>query len=248
MFIDSIMKLLIAVFIVSSNVFAAHLPSSFIRCHRRDSLCLKKAVQDAFPKFKNGLPEYGLPPSDPLLVPEIVIGAGERVVQLKQTYKNASISGLSRGILTYFNMDLEKGKIVMNIEMDHLILSGKYVANGKILVIPVNAVGDFQIILDNALSTLKFDIEIYKKNDVKHIRGTAANLVMKVKHASYKFTDIFGKNTEIGKSLNKVLNENWKIVYDELVPSYTEAYAQVMMQMMNRLFAKVPLSEIFLDQ
>ncbi|KAL3271584.1 hypothetical protein HHI36_022059 [Cryptolaemus montrouzieri] len=127
-------------------------------------------------------------------------------------------------------------------------MSGVYEARGKVLLFPVNGNGKFKITLEKVVSTLKFDIETFSKNNQKYLRGKSSSLKLQTSKASYDFENLFNGNKEISDNLNNVLNDNWKELFDELVPAYTEAYARVLLQIANRIFSKIPLSDIFLDQ
>ena len=48
-----------------------------------------------------------------------------------------------------------------------------------------------------------------------------------------------------GTTMNRVLNENWKLVYDEVGPSLDIAYAQVFKQHTQSLFMHVALEDLF---
>ncbi|XP_044764567.1 protein takeout-like [Coccinella septempunctata] len=241
------MKFLVVIFSLLSISLAQKLPFGFKRCSIKDNECLVEAVQEAIPKFKDGIKEFGIPPTDPLFIPEMSIGGGQQVIQLNQVYKNVSLKGLSNSKVTSFSFDMKDERILLYTTVDKLVISGHYTASGKILLLPVDGSGPFTIVLDQPVGTLLVDFAIHSKKGQKHLRANSAKLLFDVSHASYNFTNLLKRNRNIEQSLGKVLNENWKEIFDELVPFYTDAYAQALLQVVNRFFSRVPLSEVFLD-
>ncbi|XP_045467274.1 protein takeout-like [Harmonia axyridis] len=241
------MKFLLVFSVLLTLTLAEKLPSNFKRCSSTDMDCLKTAVSEAIPEFKDGIKDFGIPALDPLFIPKMTLGGGQKVVQLQQVYDNVTLTGLSTSKVTSFNLDFKDERLIVYTTTEKLVISGHYIATGKILVLPVKGEGPFSIILDQAVGTLLVDFKTYSKKGKKYLRGVAASLIFDVSHATYNFKNLFKRNKSIEDSLGKVLNENWKEIFEELVPSYTDAYAQALLQIVNRFFSKVPLSEVFTD-
>ena len=51
----------------------------------------------------------------------------------------------------------------------------------------------------------------------------------------------------LGLGINKFLNDNWKVVFDELGPSFEEAFGAVFKELTHRVFSRVPIDKIFLE-
>ncbi len=45
--------------------------------------------------------------------------------------------------------------------------------------------------------------------------------------------------------MNRVLNDNWELVYNEIGPSFEEAYSEVVRQHVRSLLLHVPIDDLF---
>lgn len=46
-----------------------------------------------------------------------------------------------------------------------------------------------------------------------------------------------------GKTINRVINENWQLIYNEIGSSFEQAYAEVIKQHTRSLFLHVPIDD-----
>ncbi|KAL3270740.1 hypothetical protein HHI36_021265 [Cryptolaemus montrouzieri] len=241
------MKYVVLFFEIFAIALAAKLPPNFKKCKINDQECLKNALQDALPNLKGGLSELGLPSLDPLYIPEMTIGAGQNVVQLTQKYKEANLYGAADSQIKSVDIDLKKNKIDVKFTFPLWTLNATYEVKGKILLLPVFGTGPCSLTLENGNADLTFNIETYKKKDQSYIRGTQGKMVVRIQRATYKFDNLFNGDKILGDNINNVLNENWREVYEEVAPGYGDVYSAAFMNIMNKIFSKVPLPELFLS-
>ncbi|KAL3270988.1 hypothetical protein HHI36_021491 [Cryptolaemus montrouzieri] len=226
---------------------AVNLPSNFKKCSRKDFVCLKDAIQDALPKLKNGIPELEVPALDPLSIPKMVIPPGGNVVQLEQIYTDSAYNGISKAKIEKLDFDIDKGKIEFQYTTPYIELNGTYEVNGRILTLPVFGKGPCSIRLNEVTGNLRFDLETFTKDSETYIRGKRSQMVIDIKQGHYKFDNLFDGNKLLGDNLNMVLNDNWRAIFDEIISGYAQAYADGMMEVMNKLFEKIPIREMFSD-
>lgn len=219
----------------------------FKKCPLRDVACLKNAIEDAIHKMENGLPEFGIGPLDPLMIPELKIGAGANVVHVEQHYRNVKINGNKMAQIDDVRFDFVKKEIVLTTSYSKLIMNADYNMMGRILVLPVFGNGKCQLILDNPrpILKLKFDI-VTKHNGKKYIVIKDQEYTLNPSFASYHFENLFNGDKMLGEQINKVLNENWKEIFEEVGPGYEKAMGMLLANIANRVFSKVAINELFL--
>ncbi|XP_045467272.1 protein takeout-like [Harmonia axyridis] len=226
---------------------AAKLPSIFKRCKFSDKACLKVAIEDGIRKLEKGLPSFGLIPLDPLVIPEMSIAAGS-IVNVQQYYKNVTITGTKDITLTDANIDLENGEMFIDMSYPGFKLEADYRMTGRVLILPVVGEGKCVIKLDQPKPTFKAYFIVVEKKGKRYFKITDQEYHVNAAFASYHFENIFKGDERLGNEINKMLNDNWKEIYDELVPSYEVAIGSWLSSIANRFFSKVPITEIFLRE
>lgn len=64
---------------------------------------------------------------------------------------------------------------------------------------------------------------------------------------TFKFDNLFNGDQRLGDEINKVLNENWETLFNDVKPSYDESFALIFKDLTNRVFNRVPFNEIFVE-
>lgn len=62
----------------------------------------------------------------------------------------------------------------------------------------------------------------------------------------FKFDNLFGGNEILGNEMNRVLNDNWRIVWEDVKRSYEEAVEIILQDISNKILEKVPFGHYFL--
>lgn len=106
----------------------------------------------------------------------------------------------------------------------------------------------FFIFPDQPKPTFKAKFDTFKRRKRVYGRITNQEYHVNAAFASYYFENVFKGDKRLGDEINKVLNDNWKEIYDELVPSYEAAIGSWLTSIANRFFSRVPLNEIFLPE
>ncbi|KAL3271593.1 hypothetical protein HHI36_022068 [Cryptolaemus montrouzieri] len=235
------LSLICSIFLCSST---SKLPKDLQQCSQTDIACLKSAIQDALPKLKDGIPDLGVPPLDPLRISKMTIGSG-KIVQLVQNYENVDITGLSEATVNDLSFDLDKGKLVMSLSAPLIVVKGVYTVKGKILVLDVYGTGDCSIKLHKLTGTFSMDLETYSKNNEMHIKGTNAKFVFDTEHGEYNFENLFDGNKQLGDNINAVLNDNWREIFLELREGYGAVVAEATANLSNKLFESTSIQNMF---
>lgn len=62
---------------------------------------------------------------------------------------------------------------------------------------------------------------------------------------SFYFANLFNGNKALGEQMNRFMNENSEIVFQELKGSYEKSFGYIFKDITNKIFTKVPFDDIF---
>jgi Haemolymph juvenile hormone binding protein (JHBP) len=145
-----------------------------------------------------------------------------------------------------FREDPEGSKSEVQYTAPSFSLIGDYKANGQILVLPISGSGKANLTIINPVITYRCtskavekDGEIYAEIvKFKYFYSSLDKLVM-------QFDDLFQTDQQLTENINGFLNENWKLIYEELKPKVFEVFGEITTQLINNVFAKRPYKEFF---
>ncbi|XP_034252626.1 circadian clock-controlled protein-like [Thrips palmi] len=241
---------LLVLLAVVSVATAGKLPAHIMRCARTDpnvDQCLRAAVADALPKMKNGLPKLGVGPLDPLLISEMRLSQGSNSpVNLDLTFTNMSTTKFLDGVkVESIHFDLDKMVLTAESVTPTVLAVSKYSVKGKVLLLPITGTGDSRVELNDVKTSLRITGKRTKKSDGKdyfEITDVKANMVPK--KMSLRLDNLFNGDKQLGDTMNKVLSENWELVFNEISPSLNTAYAELFRRPAHALFIHVPIDGI----
>ncbi|XP_055590416.1 protein takeout-like [Uranotaenia lowii] len=228
------------------------LPSTFQRCQREESdfdSCLMEAINGAIPQLTNGMSEFGILPIDPLLVNSLTIEQGtSSPINLKQDFKNVKLKRLSQSKVTSIKTDLKKFSIKAEAITPYMEFIGDYVMTGRVLLLPVTGKGFSNITLQGLTTKHELIGEPVKKKDQTYMR--IKKYIVKFedpKLVTVKFENLFNGDKALGDAMNKVMNDNWLLMFNELRGAYEDTFGYIFRDISNKIFLKVPMNKIFLE-
>ncbi|XP_077290731.1 protein takeout-like [Arctopsyche grandis] len=238
---------------------AVKLPSSFSRCKVSPELdnkpneCLRKALEDAMIKLSNdmGNSELGVLDLDPLKINKVVIEKGETSpVAIRLEYTDNDLTGLSKSQIKSVTGKLSSAKqfeMVITNYLEEVVLKGPYTVNGKVLILPIQGIGQSVMGLEQLTSKLTIKGEPQMKNGKEYLKITSLNLNMTdVGRLRMSMSDLFNGDIALGDNMNKFLNENWQDIYNELRPSIEGAFGAIFEIYAKRILERVQFKNIFL--
>ena len=83
------------------------------------------------------------------------------------------------------------------------------------------------------------------RNSKTYYTTASTEMQSDVEHAHFQFDNLFNGNKELGDNVDLVLNDNWRQVVDELHPEYNEIVRQILTGMIEKVWTKVSLEEMF---
>lgn len=221
-----------------------------MKCKRNKQIddCLVTAITDALQKLKNGLPEFQMLPLDPLEVNSIsIIQGSESPVNIKLNFKNIQITSVSKSTVTKCRTDLANFILRCETLSPEIGLTGDYEMKGQILFLPINGDGKANLVLKNLVAKHELIGEPLKKNGELFMKLKLYNIKLIPEKVHFDFKNLFNGDKLLGDTMNNFMNENSKLVFNELKGGFQDALGYVFKDISNKLFTKVPMQRIFLD-
>ncbi|XP_022184394.2 protein takeout isoform X2 [Nilaparvata lugens] len=234
-----------------SEVSALKLPPYISPCKKSDvdlDACVVKHGQQAIPKFINGDPKYRVPKLDPLEITELVVNQGTRQIGLSLRLKNTKIYGLRNAKFVKSTTDFKRRHCDWHVNFDRIQLIGKYIVDGKILVLPISGEGPCNVTITDLKITYKYDWDLIKKaNGKEYMNFTKSEINFENGRTYFKLENLFNGDKTLGDNMNYFLNENWKEVTQELGPAVGEAISEVFRLLLTNIADLVPYEYIYPD-
>ncbi|XP_069683452.1 protein takeout-like isoform X1 [Periplaneta americana] len=230
---------------------SATLPATFKQCHQKDpslNECLKVAVQDAIQQIgTNGIPDLGVGPLEPMAVKEVKVDqGGHGPVAIKLQFTNLKIYGIPESTITKADTHLDKYQLISESQTPIFRFDADYVIDGQILVLPIRGKGVCNITLESLTAVHDIKGKPVTRDGEVYMELTSYGLKLKTKRLHTRFENLFNGDKTLGDTMNKVLNENHEVIFNELRSSLEKAFGNVFLEYSKGIFHNVPFNSIFL--
>ncbi|XP_063926559.1 uncharacterized protein LOC135140084 isoform X3 [Zophobas morio] len=233
----------IPLLVLSSDV---KIPPNFHKCTRKSpdfKTCLLESARKGVLELVRPYPELTIPSFDPFEVPEATIRGREGPVNVQQQYKKCKFYGFPKLQLDEFEFSFEEKLVKLSGVFPEIQMLCDYELKGQVLVVPVVGKGNSTIILKNVNATDVFSYEETKKMGKTYARFKSSSLTIDPDLVVFNF-DSHIEEIFVGP-FNTALNDNWKVVFDDVKGSYEQMFDQIILSVFNRFFNKVTLEEAF---
>ncbi|XP_050509190.1 circadian clock-controlled protein daywake-like isoform X2 [Diabrotica virgifera virgifera] len=233
--------------LIIGNVEAGpkHLPSYITACKRNDpelNKCCLEQARIALPHIVDGDKRYGIPSFKPMKLEKVSVNSGN----LKIDLKDIELYGLPDADIQDLAVDLKKQSVKIVFKCPQIVILGKYVMDGKILVLPLNGAGDANVTIDNPVFTYTSDYKLVNKDGLDYAQlGDRNELSYDMTRVYFKFDNLFNGNEQLSKSTNEVLNAEWKTMVGELNPAVKIVVATIATTIVNGIVSRIPYEEVF---
>ncbi|KAF2900825.1 hypothetical protein ILUMI_05364 [Ignelater luminosus] len=230
-------------------VFYSFLASEYQICKRDNpnySECMKNAIQDALTRLDNGIPTLNVPPLQPLNIPSITIGEGKGAVNVVQKYKNFNLYDVGKSIIEKIEAKATPNDLKLEVELlsPETRFEADYSFNGRVLLLPIVGDGKCTVTLQQVKITINLYAETFEKKEKKYLKVKNVTLKLVPGKVIYNFENLFNGDERLGNEMNRLLNDNWKDVYDDIGDQYAVALQTVFADYADKVFSKVPFEEI----
>lgn len=193
-----------------------------------------------------GIPDLGVPSIDPLHISALTIHQGRNSpISLKQEFKNILLTGISETKLVTYKPNLDKYILRTEGITPRVNLAGEYTMTGRILLLPIVGHGRANITMVDLKTVHELIGEPIKKNGEIFIRFKEYNIKLIPGRVYLYFENLFNGDKLLGNQMNRFMNDNWELIFNELKGGYEETLSYVFKEVTNKLFTKVPMDRIF---
>ncbi|KAF2900817.1 hypothetical protein ILUMI_05356 [Ignelater luminosus] len=178
----------------------------------------------------------------------MTIGEGTTgAVHVVQNYKNVKIHGISKGTVekVIANILPSNFKLDIDLILSSLKLEADYDFNGQILVIPIVGKGNCTVNLSNVKAKLVLTGKSFEKKGKTYIDIQKAVMSLKPEKVHFDFANLFNGDQRLGAEMNKLLNDNSEVVFEDVGSGYEASLAIVVQNMCNLIYHKVPFGDLF---
>ncbi|XP_044268732.1 uncharacterized protein LOC123013924 [Tribolium madens] len=222
-------------------------PSYMNKCYRNDNTtktCLIEAVYKLKANFKRGIPEFGLPPMNPLILPQVSL---ENNDSFNAVFRNVEIFYLDELIIQDIDFNLNKNEFETKLIFPKLRIKSNYHIKGHILFFQLDGNGPADGNFTNVEVETKLQGRRYQKKGREYIKFFKMEVKEHVSKADFKFDGLFKDNLELTRQMNEIVNENIDELLLELQPAIHVAIEQTVLGLIARIFEKFSIQELFLD-
>ncbi|CAL7939385.1 unnamed protein product [Xylocopa violacea] len=238
----------IAVALCAATLVAGdyQLPATVKTCKRDNddySSCLRLAIQEAWPTFIQGLPDFDIPVLDPYYIDFHSIEHASGQLRGKVSATDVRTYGLAKARFLSVKPEMKDDFFRLEIDVDipKILIDGDYKAEGQLSSFKIGGSGFFNISMEDIRST--WDISGHVVNDrwvVEHFKLAPTVGSMKI-----WFSDLFNGNDDLNRAALVFINEYWPLVYRGMLPKMMEMWDLYLSEFVNRFFSKIPFSTVF---
>lgn len=207
------------------------------------SSCLRLAIQEAWPTFIQGLPEFDLPALDPYYIDTYNSEYENGQLNGKMSASDVRAYGLAKTRFLSVKPEMSDDffRLEIDLEIPKVLIDGDYKADGVLGTLKVGGKGFFNVSMEAITCT--WDISGHVVDDrwvIEHFKLTPAIGSMKI-----WFSDLFNGNEELNRAALFFVNEYWPVLYRGMLPKLMEVWDVYLTEITNRFFSKIPFSTVF---
>ncbi|XP_044760922.1 uncharacterized protein LOC123318379 [Coccinella septempunctata] len=215
-------------------------------CRANDPELNKCALRNgnaAIPHIVKGDRKYRIPRMTPLEIPSVTVSGGKN---LNVKMDNLKIYGLEKAKLVDIDLNLPRKTIKLVLKAETITVIGNYDIDAKILILPIKGKGPANITLYNPVMTYaqEFELEVRRGDYYGYIKNS--ELHYDIDRVFYHFGNLFDGNEQLGLETNRLLNENWPIVHNDLSRPVGETILEVINSIIENVYDLIPYRSMIL--
>ncbi|XP_069681804.1 protein takeout-like [Periplaneta americana] len=228
---------------------AVQLPSYLKVCARLDNAkfdkCAAKSGREALPHLIKGDRKLKIPSFDPFEITELKISNGQGRGQMNLILRDVKLHGLKDTYLHNTTSDFSKGHAALALTVPKLKILGMYDLSGQILLLPIIGRGHINLTLVDTRIALPMTFTTVKINGIEYGDLSTAMVHLYPTRVYVHLDNLFNGDKILGEEMNKFLNDNWREVFDELVPNISAAFVEIFKDLANGLAKQFPFDVLF---
>ncbi|KAG8227710.1 hypothetical protein J437_LFUL007992 [Ladona fulva] len=223
------------------------IPEYMKLCHRSDpelDKCLKESLQVLIPNFSNGAREFNLPSFDPMILSDMRMEYKNGSVETSIVNKEMKFTGISNiNVLDVRSKFKDDGKVAFDIDVffPEIVSEGTYKMAGKIFDMILSSQGNYKVTMNDIRATWWIRGIPEDRDGETYLRIVHFDMKPKVGSMVIEMDKLFEGSEEMSKMALALINQNWSIIYEELLPLARTNWDKIMTSVANMIFQKVPL-------
>ncbi|XP_071057427.1 uncharacterized protein [Onthophagus taurus] len=230
--------------LLSSVSLEKKLPDYIDVCKRYDpniSKCWGDAIEKLRPYLIKGIPEFKIPPIEPFFIDSLHLKQGNSdTIQFSADLFNLTFEGGKDFELLGVQPDYKRRTGAIQINFPRLIMKATYKARGRVLLFQFDSAGDVDGDFKNVSVNGTYKLDSYMKKGQRYIRIIESNHEIRAENMYLYLHDLFINNPEITKNVNKAINDNIDVLYNDFKPLLSETLGTVLTDYTNRAYAEYP--------
>ncbi|XP_076287954.1 protein takeout [Lasioglossum baleicum] len=207
------------------------------------SSCLRLAMQESWPVFMAGLPDFEIPILDPYFVETHVTSYDSGQLRGTLSASNCKTYGFAKARFLSVKPEYENDVLRLEMEVDvpKILIEGEYKADGSLGSYQLGGSGVFNISIGDV--KVNWDITGRVVDDrwvVEHFRVTP-----EIGSLRLWFSDLFNGDEGMNRAAMYFANEYWPLIYRGMLPKLRDSWDTLLTEMVNHFFSKVPFSTLF---
>ncbi|XP_041980249.1 uncharacterized protein LOC121733914 [Aricia agestis] len=218
--------------IAASNDFISPFCNTLPTCGPNDIACMEKKANAVYQIIMKGDPERNIEPHEPLF--QDYIEGNLSVLEYK--YYNSTYTGMDTCKISNLSWDAKSSTMSFDYECAPIKIDGKYEITGRLIVLPIEGKGDYQIQTNGYKLRVDCGMSIVEKADgTKHwhintykLDATATGPLV------FSYTNLFNGQKDLSDTLHKFANANWKEVAEIVEDPVWYAHAKKIIAAANK--------------
>lgn len=89
--------------------------------------------------------------------------------------------------------------------------------------------------------------EPFERKGKTYLKWVDYKVTLRPDVVNFHFANLFNGDDRLGNEINRVINENWDVVFTDVRDGYEKSFGLIFKDLANRVFTRVPLKDIFLE-
>lgn len=237
---SNLIILLTFVALASAGKFGDSLQQCNVNDRSTLDRCLFGIVESLRPFMPTGVPENNIPILDPMDIDNLSLTQGGSV---RTSFSSMKVKGLSNFKTLSVTADPQTRVLKLKLAIPELRIVGKYVADGRVVLLDVKGTGTFWTVLGDIVvdSTSFLDLN----NNILQV--SSQNLDLTAGKIRMQLNNLFNGDPVLGMSINSFLNQNSQEVFAELKPEISRQVGRLVVQVMNDALAALPADKFLIE-
>lgn len=228
------------------------LPSFMEICYRDGpelGKCIKNTIQRMLPEMQVGIESLGFPSLDPYVSKSTYVDYKRNQMSASMHIKNAKTFGMSKAQI----MDVRASATdkTLNLEVDvrfpQILIEGFFKGEGRFNSIKLASKGYFNNSMTEVTTTWKMAGKVTERNGEEYLQIESFDMSPEVGDMKIYATGLF-PDPELNQIALEFVNQYWPMMYKELLPASRQVWEPVMVELVNKIFLRVPYRRLLPKQ